>query len=684
MARSGAPWRAPVCAHGGRASDVIYKYVPNAEPLPGPEDRLDSWKEIAAYLKRGVRTVQRWERLNGLPVHRLELDRQGAVYAYKPELDAWWESRRQSAAAPSPPVRRIPWRLALPAGLAVLACAVGALVWWKWTGANPDAPPVFSPIPLTSDLGQESAPTFSPDGRQVAYCWDGPDQDNYDIYVKMIGAESALRLTTGPDAEMGPAWSPDGSQIAFFRSVGQGKAQIVVVPPLGGPQRVIAEIPRGPVRMSWSPDGRWIACAEATGRAAALIAIDTRSGGKRRLTQPRQDFYDLQPAVAPDGSSLVFVRRTGSVPVLYRLALTPGFEPGGEPERLGASGGSLALPAFTASGRAVVYSGGIGDDAASLWVLPLTPGASPRLLLHSAGVCTFPAVSRRGGRLAYSVGNISRSDTWRLDLTDDLRAAGKPVRLISSTHTDYHARYSPDGSRIVFHSTRSGSSEIWTCDASGANAVRLTSFGVAITGSPRWSPDGRSIAFDSDRDGHFEVYRVPSSGGDPQQLTRGASVNAVPSYSRDGRYLYFVSNRSGSYQVWKMSADGSNPRQITRQGGYVAWESPDGRWVYYSERQGMAAIRRVPVSGGAEEQVLDRAPSFGFCVTTRGLFFLRNQREIERLDLETGRITPVFRAENRLRIGLDVSPDLRHLLFSQGEPTTSDLMLVENFGLAGL
>src|SRR6266852_2188446 len=66
---------------------------------PGPEDRLDSWKEIAAYLKRGVRTVQRWEQYSGLPVHRLELDRQGSVFAYKAELDAWWESRRQTVAA---------------------------------------------------------------------------------------------------------------------------------------------------------------------------------------------------------------------------------------------------------------------------------------------------------------------------------------------------------------------------------------------------------------------------------------------------------------------------------------------------------------------------------------------------------------------------------------------------------
>ena len=55
--------------------------------------RLDSWKEIAAYLKRGARTVQRWEREEGLPVHRLPHEKLGSVYAYSAELDAWWSSR---------------------------------------------------------------------------------------------------------------------------------------------------------------------------------------------------------------------------------------------------------------------------------------------------------------------------------------------------------------------------------------------------------------------------------------------------------------------------------------------------------------------------------------------------------------------------------------------------------------
>ena len=65
-------------------------------PPPGrpPEDRLDSWKEIAAYLKRDVTTVQRWEKREGMPVHRHQHDRMGSVYAFSSELNAWVQSRR--------------------------------------------------------------------------------------------------------------------------------------------------------------------------------------------------------------------------------------------------------------------------------------------------------------------------------------------------------------------------------------------------------------------------------------------------------------------------------------------------------------------------------------------------------------------------------------------------------------
>src|SRR5215470_14741548 len=61
---------------------------------PQQQDRLDSWKKIASYLKREVSTVQRWERREGMPVHRHVHDKLGSVFAYRSELDAWWESRR--------------------------------------------------------------------------------------------------------------------------------------------------------------------------------------------------------------------------------------------------------------------------------------------------------------------------------------------------------------------------------------------------------------------------------------------------------------------------------------------------------------------------------------------------------------------------------------------------------------
>src|SRR5215208_5643671 len=73
--------------------------MPSPPEPAADESRLDSWKEIASYLGRGIRTVQRWEREEGLPVHRLDHAKRGSVYASRGELTAWWESRRRPAPA---------------------------------------------------------------------------------------------------------------------------------------------------------------------------------------------------------------------------------------------------------------------------------------------------------------------------------------------------------------------------------------------------------------------------------------------------------------------------------------------------------------------------------------------------------------------------------------------------------
>ena len=119
---------------------------------------------------------------------------------------------------PEPPASRQPRKriIGIAAGLLLV---VGAGLWWR-LGERTPAPPEV--VALNTFTGTESHPTFSPDGGQIAFAWDGEKQDNSDIYVKVIGEPAALRLTTDPGFDGYPAWSPDGRQIAFASTRGDG------------------------------------------------------------------------------------------------------------------------------------------------------------------------------------------------------------------------------------------------------------------------------------------------------------------------------------------------------------------------------------------------------------------------------------------------------------------------------
>src|SRR2546429_7421415 len=96
-------------------------------PMRPPEERLDSWKEIAAYLHRDVTTVQRWEKREGMPVHRHLHDKLGSVYASRTELDAWTQNRRLTMPDEGPSVARWPWAPVAVATVLALATAVSLL-----------------------------------------------------------------------------------------------------------------------------------------------------------------------------------------------------------------------------------------------------------------------------------------------------------------------------------------------------------------------------------------------------------------------------------------------------------------------------------------------------------------------------------------------------------------------------
>src|SRR6185437_7739273 len=145
-------------------------------PSESPAQRLDSWKEIAAYLGRQVRTVQRWEKEEGLPVHRHAHRRQGSVFALRAELDAWRESRRALVALPDPPVpspRRRLRRRPFAAAAAATAAAILIAFFWFWPRTAPPPPP---PPSAASGRWLAAAPQTIPigqDPRLIAVADDG-------------------------------------------------------------------------------------------------------------------------------------------------------------------------------------------------------------------------------------------------------------------------------------------------------------------------------------------------------------------------------------------------------------------------------------------------------------------------------------------------------------------------------
>ncbi len=570
------------------------------------------------------------------------------------------------------------WGLWLAGSLAVLL--VGLTVTW-WSGRRPAPPPEL--VPLTSYAGWELYPSFSPDGNQVAFSWNGEKQDNFDIYVKLIGSPTPLRLTTDPAADVRPAFSPDGRTIGFVRE-SKEHATFIVIPAIGGPERRVAEVTRtqGPMAawsmFAWFPDGKWVV-------TDGLALLSTETGETRSLTfPPSAASPDFFPAVSPDGRTIAFSRSASLwVSDIYLLELTEDMRPRGEPRRLTSLNGFNSGSAWTPDGREIIFTRTVLGSGGSLWRVPASGATEPERLPFSAGEAFFPAISRRGNRLAYHrvTGDLN---IWRLPLSGPAVASGPPVRIIASTRADSAPQYSPDGKRIACESDRSGIRGIWISDADGSNAVELFSRTGASYGSPRWSPDGQRIAADFEAQGNLDIHVIPASGGNPIPLTTDPADDLSPSWSRDGKWVYFTSNRTGRYEIWKVPAGGGEAIQVTLNGGETAFESPDGKSVYFTKAFRSSGLWKMPVSGGEESQVLPSVVARAFFLVNEGIYFIPapgadGKSSIQFMSFATGKVKTVAPISRPPTEGLSVSPDGRFILFSQLDEAGSDLMLVENF-----
>ena len=602
------------------------------------------------------------------------------------------ESGQASEPEATMPVPALRWwrttpRLFWP--LALLMLVIGGALWFQFLRPGPKSEMApMRVVPLTTLPGSEIDPALSPDGNQVALSWDGETGDNFDIYVKMIGSETTLRLTDNPARDCCPAWSPDGRSIAFTR-ISETKDEIFIVPALGGPERKLLTTsgakPFGLWRfVSWSPDGRFLAFADQGPDQGpyAIFLVSVESLERHKLSAPPAEYLgDGYPVFSPDGKTLAFVRAaSANVSDVYLLPVA-----GGEPRRLTFGNPWIHGLDWTPDSSEIVYSSALLASGNSLWRISASGGAPERLALGGENVLG-PSISRHGHRLAYQQG-VYDSNIWRIDVQGSTGGNRSPAKLIASTRFEGGPHFSPDGKSIAFCSDRSANSEIWICDSDGSNCVQLTFFD-GHTCTPRWAPDGQHIAFDSRPEGHSDIYVIDLEYRVPRRLTTDTANDVVPSWSNDGRWIYFASNRSGSWQVWRMPAEGGSAVQITQNGGFAAFESPDGQFVYYAKFT-EPGIWRVPVEGGEETLVLDllQPGLWGYwAVVDEGIYFLNAEAEprpaIEFYRFATRRVIPIAALEKEPVLGdpgLAVSPDGRWLLYAQRDQEASDIMLVENF-----
>lgn len=571
----------------------------------------------------------------------------------------------------------------LAGGLVLGALAVG-VGFWKARPAQSTQPMMrFSAV--TNFTGVDAQPSFSPDGRSVAFVSNRGG--SLDIWVGLVSGGSPVRVTNDPNFKAWPHWSPDGSEISYSRLNESGLWDVWTVPALGGAPRKLLSNANG---SAWSPDGKAIAYGDSSRRT--LWICDATGSNARELTQPERIAWHQQPAFSHDGRRIAFVRRgPGPYSELASVEVSTGKEEPLTEDR------ALSLSPVWSIDDQFVYFSSTRGGSMNIWKAP-SHGGPPIQITAGRGDEVALDLSADGHRMVF---DSQRSATNLMEVQLDAAAeTGRRWLTTDVSRGTLAPVYSPDGRRIAYFTNRKGAEKeaIWIMDADGSNPVKLVEDGY-LNVFPRWSRDGQSLIFTARHHGIEStriLRRLTLSDTTPVQIPPEPLESTWGDVSPDGRLVFRGIN--GQPQIYD---PGSNKTETLNgvRGGFLHW-APDGKHlssVILAAHSGDpdAGVWVHDSNGGAARQVFRGWVAYYAWAGPDELFVLEGKPtlgvDLWRVRLDGSpwmrtrtMLPPVFdlpdvgSAALQFYFRFDVHPDRRRIIVEASRFHESDIGMMDN------
>jgi tricorn protease len=403
-------------------------------------------------------------------------------------------------------------------------------------------------VRLSSPLGEESFPRFSPDGTRIAYSaeYDG----NVDVYVAPVTGGEPVRLTHHPMPDRVLGWTPDGTRVLFASSRESGRQ-----------------------------------------RFNQFFSVGLDGGLPRKLPVPYGEFGSY----SPDGSQLVYM------PMSQDFRTWKRYRGGWAPDLWIFDLKTLAARKITSDpandaqpmwhGKTIYFLSDRGaHQRNNIWALDPADGKARQVTQFTDFDITFPSIGpdavvfQAGGRLyLLELPSEKVSEVPVHVVTDEITLRPRTEK-VEPLLTDWSV--SPTGKRAVFEAR----GEVFTVPAEHGAVINVVRSSGVAERSPRWSPDGKSIAYWSDRTGEYELTVRPADGSGPERklTSLGAGFRYAPQWSPDSKKLAFVDQ---AMQIRICDLDTGKLTDIDRSPDWIAhfglralrfqW-SPDSRWLTYA------------------------------------------------------------------------------------------------------